>query len=491
MTNTMSDESTTISSADYFPLSKYYAKPTAARNFLLRESSSRGRAFAYTERHVQAVWFDPKWRPNKLTTSQGEDVIVEYPGHWNLEAGPDFLGATLCVGPDRRRITGDVEVHVFPADWKNHHHLADPRYRNICAHVTFFDGLLDETQLPPGVLQVSLRSSLKANATFAFEHIDVSAYPYAGRADIPPCRNILHEWPVEKRQQLLTAAGHERMRMKADRFSGAIRERGIDQVVYEAVMAALGYQHNKHPFLDLASRLPVDRLRNLASGNQSDAYALLLGMSGLIPHEMDERWDDETRRYVRSLWDVWWKKRIQLPEPMSRRDWQLHQLRPLNHPIRRLVAAATMFVSYHDGNQLIKEWLSAVLQGKDFFANESGESYWNFHASLGGDRSDSTVAIVGRDRQDAMALNILIPLAAACGFDSVSINHVLETTRAEPLNHIMKQTVFYLFGPDHPSSLYRTALQRQGLQQIFHDYCLHDRSVCSRCLFPDLIRGLT
>jgi hypothetical protein len=36
------------------------------------------------------------------------------PGEWNLEAGPDFLNATLLLQPGARRVRGDVEVHVHP-----------------------------------------------------------------------------------------------------------------------------------------------------------------------------------------------------------------------------------------------------------------------------------------------------------------------------------------------------------------------------------------
>jgi Protein of unknown function (DUF2851) len=474
----------------YFPLARCYARDESTRPHLLKEPGVRGRSFGYTERHLQAVWFDPKWRPRLLVTSSGEKIEVEFPGRWNLEAGPDFLGATLLVGPDRRRISGDVEIHIFPAGWKNHHHDADPRYRNVCVHVTYFDGQLDDGLLPPGTLQVSLRDCLKADPAFAFEHIDVSAYPYAGRADVPPCRMVLAAWPVAYRLQLLAAAGHERMRLKAARFSEAISVRGIDQVLYEAIMGALGYQHNKLPFLNLASRLPVERLRHLAGGNVLSAYALLAGMSGLLPVELNSARDDETRLFIRSLWDVWWKLRHQLPEPLEHRDWHLHGVRPLNHPLRRLMAGASIFLHHTDGYRLLELWYGACGQGASFALEPPEVNYWTYRSSLGGNRKTDRVAIIGRDRLDAITMNILIPMAAACGFDSITINRQLETIKPEPLNHIMKQVSYYLLGPDHPSSSYRTAIQRQGLLQIFHDYCINDRSMCSRCAFPDLLAAI-
>ena len=68
---------------------------------------ARGRE-ALTERHVQAVWYDRDLRPDRLVSRRGERVAVVHPGTWNLEAGPDFLGAVLEVGEPPRRVVGDV-----------------------------------------------------------------------------------------------------------------------------------------------------------------------------------------------------------------------------------------------------------------------------------------------------------------------------------------------------------------------------------------------
>ena len=472
----------------YFPLANWYAPGVPCREFMAREGSARGRVFGYSERHVQAVWFDPRWRPQSLTTLAGEVVEVEFPGVWNLEAGPDFLGATLRVGPDRRRITGDVEVHIFPADWRHHHHAEDPRYRRVCAHVTYFEGGLADEELPPGALQIALRSALKCDPSFAFEHLDVTAYPYAGRADVPPCRAELALWRMEDRTRLLESAGQARLRLKSDRLAEAIAERGGDQALYEAVLAAIGYQHNKRPFHELARRLPVETLRRLAGGDVTRAYALLAGMSGLLPSDWPASWDDETRAFVRALWDVWWKERDRLPPPMLRTDWHLHGLRPLNHPLRRMMAAALVFARDGEGHTMIEHWLrdsyrDTMVRLESSFIG-SNAPYWPLRVSLGGAKQYTPAALIGRDRLEALLINVVLPLAAAFGFDAAKVRACLAEARPETINQIMKQTAFYLLGPDYPSLLLASAGQRQGLQQIFHDHCLHDRSQCARCGFP-------
>ena len=478
-------------STSYFPLASHYTPCRESLPRLLKEASAKGRAFAYSERHLQAVWYDPRWRPPRLTGSQGEEIMIEYAGAWNLEAGPDFLGATLIVGPEKRRITGDVEIHIFPADWKRHGHQGDPRYDHVCLHLTYFEGSLPETDLPPGTLQASLRPALKSDAQFAFEHVDLTSYPYAGRADVPPCRPVLSQWPAEARTRLLEAAGHERMRRKAERFSNLILEKGIDQAFYEALMVALGYQHNKQAFHELATRLPADLLRQLSEGDARNAYALLAGMSGLLPDDMKDRWDEETRSHIRSWWDVWWRHGSRLPAPMTRSAWRLNGVRPLNHPLRRMMSAAWLITHYTDMLSLVEKIMHGPAGSAGACFAESlalpETSYWHHRIALGSERQRRPSALLGSERIEAILLNVILPMAAACGLETGSVHKLTTAIKPEPMNQIMKQTVYYLFGPDYPSRLCKTAIQRQGLLQIFNDYCINDRSQCQRCEFPGVV----
>ena len=91
-----------------------------------------------SERHVQALWYDGALRPKDLRTTDGLSVRVIDPGVWNVEAGPDFSHAVLEVGPTRRRVVGDVEIHLHPSDWHAHGHSSDPAYESVIAHVTWY-----------------------------------------------------------------------------------------------------------------------------------------------------------------------------------------------------------------------------------------------------------------------------------------------------------------------------------------------------------------
>ncbi len=70
----------------------------------------------------------------------------------------------------------------------------------------------------------------------------------------------------------------------------------------------------------------------------------------------------------------------------------------------------------------------------------------------------------------ALELNVFAPFRLAKGQ-----GEVLENLPVEPMNSVIKETAYTLFGPDHSPKLYRTALARQGLIQIFNDFILPGR----------------
>lgn len=219
-----------------------------------------------TERHVQAIWYDQALRPTQLyaTGRNGTPEIgvqVVHPGTWNLGAGPDFLGAVLEVGPCRRRVTGDVEVHLSPADWSGHRHGSDAAYRNIVAHVTWRAGPVPAT-LPPGALSIVIGGLFASDPGFAPEAIDLSSYPLARLpAEERPC-HLAYKEDGARTLALLVEAGRRRLARKARRLkemmdAGESRE----QLFYSEIMGALGYTANAQAFRQIAAAVPYRCLR--------------------------------------------------------------------------------------------------------------------------------------------------------------------------------------------------------------------------------------
>lgn len=477
--------------AVFFPRAASYPGLPLAHH--VRERSPLRPALNFTERHLRCVWFDPELRPTGLFNERHELVEVENPGVWNLEAGPDFLGAAIRLGPERRRVTGDVEIHIHPADWQAHGHEHDPRYEHVRIHVTFFPGILAPEALPPGVVQVTLRNALAANPRFAFEGIDLTAYPHAIRAPRPPCGETLKSWPPDDREALLAAAGEERLRRRAERLGRAIDERGSDQVVYEEVMAAFGFKYNQAAFRRLAEIVPLALLRTETGGDVDLAFALLAGVAGLLPQQLAARMNDEARAALRRWWDAWWKQRERFAgSALTATHWRLSGLRPLNHPLRRLAAAAVLFTA---PRSLAEGWAELAAQlPADCLARAREQllaihhPFWDCRLTLSGKRAAHPAALIGEARANAILINAFVPFLAVHSFGTPFAKELLAQLPVEQDNAVLKETAFALFGRDVPNSLLRDGLRRQGLIQIFHDYCLNDRSRCATCPLPTLLQ---
>ncbi|MEI6892435.1 MAG: DUF2851 family protein [Pontiella sp.] len=404
--------------------------------------------FPWCERHIQCLWADTRNRPTPLRTSEGERVEIEHPGDWNLEAGPDFLNAALLIGKEKRRITGDLEIHIHPNGWKQHGHAGDPNFENTRFHVVYFQGLEI-----PGLIQIPLQETLATDPRFSFDNIDLTAFPYSIPSGNFPMLGIHPDQKI----QWLEAAGEERLRLKAERLALAMQNKEPEQVLWEELMAALGYKNNKAPFRKLATLLPLARLRSLAQ-TPDEVYAILLGLSGLLPKNTDPKWPPKTKTFIRTIWDFWWKQSEELQElALNKTEWTLAGLRPANHPVRRLMAAAfysvqTLEISNH--------WKRLT---------HFGPNHWNTHISW---KSTCTpTALVGQARANAIITNLLAPFQAATGATELHV----EKLPAEPNNSIIRQTAYILFGPDHTAKVYKSALARQGLIQIFHDYLITHR----------------
>jgi len=434
-----------------------------------------------SERLIQCVWYDPSLRPSSLRTADGEPVTVVNPGVWNLEAGPDFLGASLRLGRGDRILAGDVEVHIRPTDWARHRHRDDARYGGVRFHVTYHPGPPSSSGgLPPGIVRIALRDALASAAGFSFESIDASAYPFAVRPMPTPCSLALVGWHPDDREELLERAGVERLRRKAERLARRIADLGVEQAIYEELMIALGYKHNKIPFGRLAAGVPLADLRKASAGDAERAYAILLGAAGLMPTAAGPGADG-----IRRLWDVWWKHRTRWEGATLPRDaWRLDGLRPLNRPERRLRAAAGLVtreetpyafmcgVAPLPPRRLVREmlaWLDVPDTGED---------------------GVSGPGLLGRARATAILINVVVPALAAVGHRAPFDAGILRALPDEPSNGIERTMAHTLFGPDHPPSLHRGALRRQGLMQIFLDFCLMDRSQCASCGLPRLLQTL-
>lgn len=382
-----------------------------------------------SERHVQAAWFDSSVRPEQLRTVRGCPVRVVDPGEWNLEAGPDFLGAVLEIGAEGRRLAGDVEVHLRPSDWNAHGHGGDPAYSHVVAHVTWRSGRFpnhEEDGLPPGCVSICIGDFLRARPGFSPAEIDVTAYPYASLPCSPrPCQKIFGADP-DLALWTICEAGRRRLRQKAGRISvRLLRSSSREQTFYEECFSALGYKYNSFPFREVARAVPWNSVPYDADAAYT-CYSCAASM----------RATDESA-------------------------WRLANVRPVNSPERRLAAAARIF----SGGSVLMERLLAC----DFLTREGSRAALRMLAIPGW---------LGMHRAAAILANVVVPFALAEG----RLKSVPDWLCPEDVSSPVRLTARRMLGRDHNPALYSgNGLLIQGLIQIHHEFCLAARIDCTSC----------
>ena len=374
----------------------------------------------YTERHVQAIWYDSRYRPAALRTTRGTAVRVIEPGEWNLEAGPDFLGAVIEIGGVRQ--TGDVEIHLRPGDWRTHGHADNPAYAHIILHVTWYGG-----PSPVPYPEIHLGDFLRTS--FSPDEIDLGIYPYG----LPPATPRPCQRDTTAALALITSYGRARMRFKANRVASRFLHVSREQVFYEEALAALGYKYNAFPFRTLAQRLPWRELPRAA------AYAAtaLESAAGLAVAEGAA--------------------------------WRLDHVRPANAPMKRLAAAARLFAG---GPEFLAQVLACDL------TSPAGQRAAVALLRAGSAAGMEDTPVMGRGRAGAVMANAVVPYALAVG----RLTDVPDWIAPEDVSHPVRLAAHRLLGRDHNPALYSgNGLLLQGLIQIHHHHCRVGRGDCRTC----------
>ena len=305
------------------------------------------------------LWQARAARHRHFTTLDGRRVRVLYPGRLSSAAGPDFRDALIRISGGGL-VKGDVEIHRRQRDWRNHGHHQDPNYDGVVLHAAL------KTDEAAGTLLASGESS---------PVVSLESLLDKGKCDGPG----IEPWKLLARHgyrrpkdadglgRLLDRAGDQRFIQKARRLGSG----EPCQVLYEALMEALGYSRNREPFRELARRLPYARLQALAGS-----------------YDATERLNMISKALLRASEGL---------------RWHTFRIRPSNHPHRRLLGAVRL-LARHIPSGLLEGLACAVRNG-------------SWRAVLDGleVRDAEGKSLIGRGRASDMALNAVLPFFHARG----------------------------------------------------------------------------
>ncbi|MDQ6623152.1 MAG: DUF2851 family protein, partial [Verrucomicrobiota bacterium] len=323
----------------------------------------------------------------------------------------------------------------------------------------------------------------KAHRNVLQVRVDPATLPDAFSSNVPlarpgRCQAPLKDLPEARVLSVIDAAARFRLQRKAARLRTMIEVHGANESLFQELAAALGYKQNKLPFTLLAQRLPLATLR----AHPQEAEAMLFGLAGFLEAPDLSVYRDDTRGYLRGLWDQWWPHRDELQRVVLPTDlWQLGGARPLNHPQRRLGALGVIAAKWNDFMHSLGAANSARA-ARDFFRGLA-HPYWNRHYTLTSDAAPAEMALVGDSRVAEILANVVFPYLAARGAE---VWPDYEKLPARLTNRRLETGAVRLFGDDPRRALFlKSVAHQQGLLQIYEDFCLQDNSDCAHCPFPE------
>ncbi len=430
------------------------------------------------ELDLQAQWFGGEFG-KVFTGTDGEKIEIIQFGHWNRGAGPDFTESAVRIDGELRR--GSIEIDLDVRSWESHGHGANRNFNDVVLHVfkdrpalnRYFTCSEDHRNIPQ--LLLPQFTGLEGPPDFLPE-----ARP--GRCIAP-----LAKMDDEEVEALLESAAQYRLRLKSRRLSVMMHSTHPDQAMFQAIAEALGFRMNKTAMAILSQRCPVKELLKMSP---PDREARLFGAAGFLEHSACEKiGEDDSKTYLRELWDRWWKMRDDVQSDPSRAiPWCFHGSRPLNHPQRRVAALAAIV---HDWEQLRKIWVQNVNnfeKGVNNSLNKSPDSFWNHHYTLSSTVTESSMKLIGKDRQRDILGNVILPGIAGLGDNRHEAVWASYTAmRGAAVNQKLRRAGLRLFGAEKDRKKLFTSYyhQQQGLLQIYRDFCLEDASNCENCPFPE------
>ncbi len=298
-----------------------------------------------TELTLAQIW-NAQWLRDHLQTTDGKPLRVVYRGGWTHGIGPDVTGAYLDI--NGHLVEGAVELHLRSSNWLAHAHHLDPNYETVILHAVLDDDLgrpvhrRDGRAVPALVLRPFLPGPVE----------DFPADPRIrplGAIGFDHCAPSVAASQPQALQRVWEAAGDARLASKVAAVDGRLTRETPAHVLYSSLLDALGYSRNRNGMREIAARLPYDHLEIRLAGRQPGerwlrAAGLLLGIGGFLPMAPREVETAAITASRASGIEEAWRRRGAAWQGMTlpANAWDLVRTRPANHPLRRLLALATL-----------------------------------------------------------------------------------------------------------------------------------------------------
>ena len=444
------------------------------------------------EAFVQKLWHEQRFFDTNMEAIDRRAIRVLKPGVWNHNEGPDFMHAEIEI--DGKLHVGDVEIHVQSSEWYAHKHHLNSRYNRVILHAVFFN---DDFNLRTRLQNNKRVPTLELLKWIAVDTGDLHDDTQDAPAEDGLCRVTGKQLNIEVLKGVFESLGRERFLEKMESMRLLRTRLDFEQLLYEGIMEALGYERNSKALRELAQHVPFT---DFDGKSEQEIQAILFGVAGLLPSQTEkplppEVTDDSSVMVLEALWRG--SEYAELPPRMTEARWSFTG-RPLNYPTRR-IAAISQLIHRSQGSLMMyflpiceKAVAADTLRALQTIGKElrglltlEPTGYWETHYNFGTDGA-CNAALIGSVRAVDIITNKILPVAYVWAVEAESkklqdaVLRLYSVTPKSSGNKIIKEINKQIFtGTQQMRDIEPKAKIEQGIIRLYKNYCA-DR-LCDLC----------
>ena len=441
---------------------------------------------------VQKWWREQHFFDTQMEAIDRRAIRVLKPGIWNHNEGPDFMHAEIEI--DGKLHIGDVEIHVRSSEWYAHKHHLNSRYNRVIVHAVLFnDDFNLRTRLQNGkrIPTVELLKWVAVDTGDLYD--DANDTTTDGL-----CRITGKSLNIEVLKGVFESLGRERFLEKTESMRLLRTRLDFEQLLYEGIMEALGYERNSKALRELAQHVPF---ADFDQKSELEIQAMLFGVAGLLPSQREiplspEVTDDPSIVALEALWRA--SEYAELPPRMTAARWRFTG-RPLNHPVRR-IAAMSQLIHQCRGSLMMyflpicekaatadtKRALQTIEKELRELLMLEPTGYWEKHSNFGSG-STRKIGLIGKGRAVDIIINKILPVAYIWAVEAESqqlqeaVLRLYSVGSKSTGNKIISEIDKQIFTTEAQQMhhLKPTAKIEQGVIRLYKNYCA-DR-LCDLC----------
>jgi hypothetical protein len=420
---------------------------------------------AHAKRPISEHFLQYLWRIQNIDTDQlklycGNALRIHNWGHYNTNAGPDFLDAEIVVGDTIW--CGHIELHVMSSEWYEHGHAKDPAYANVILHVVYQQDKI--IYRPDGTIIPCLELKHRIDFSCHDRYLNLMQ-----RLDDIPCQELIAKVDEVVWTSWLDALLVERLQVKTTRLIDRLNTLQLDWegLYFELIAQYLGGV-NASSMQSLAQRMPP-RVLMKERYDPRGIPALLFGQAGLLTYEVPGVYYQELKSYFSFL-----KNKYHL-KPMRTVEWKFGRMRPANFPSLRIAQLSTLIQEH---GLLFKKTLDCKTTTDiyNLFTRTSPPEFWNTHYHFL-KKASNRQRRIGQTTAKLLVINAVAPILYLYGtftadpkYVDRSIELLVESTPEE--NKITRK--WQLVGRKA-----NNALESQAYIQLMKNYCIPKK--CLNC----------